>query len=194
MTDLSVPNTFSTGPAVAAEVNANFDAIETFVNVTGAPVIQDGAVSSADKLASGVVTHAKMDAKTMGQQVTSGYQRVTSAVTGVFGSTTIMSGVTVDGQSSAATMMVSVSIHTINLSDPDAYADVILRADGNVLRTCRVGGAGGHAIFQCPVGAFTGTKTFSVTAQASSGTADFAMSSSSPGEIRATWAPGLATS
>jgi hypothetical protein len=60
MTDLSVPNSFTAGNvAVAADVNENFTEIETFINDTGVPMLQDGAVSTAAKIADGVLTPAK---------------------------------------------------------------------------------------------------------------------------------------
>lgn len=64
MADLSIPNSFTSGTSiVAADMNANFDAIETMVNTTGVPVLQDGAVSATAKIADGVVSVAKLDAK-----------------------------------------------------------------------------------------------------------------------------------
>jgi hypothetical protein len=69
MADFTTPNDFVAGQvAVAADVNANFTAVETFLNSTGVHVYQagtietaaleDSAVTSA-KLASGAVTAAK---------------------------------------------------------------------------------------------------------------------------------------
>lgn len=46
MSDLSVPNTFVSGSSiVAADMNANFDAIETLINTTGVPLVQDATIT-----------------------------------------------------------------------------------------------------------------------------------------------------
>ncbi len=54
ISDLSIPNAFSSGTSiVAAQMNANFDAIETIVNTTGVPLVQDATVTTP-KLATGL--------------------------------------------------------------------------------------------------------------------------------------------
>ena len=55
MATLSIPNTFVNGtPAVATEVNANFNAVKTFVEALAAGTnIDDGAITYS-KLAAGV--------------------------------------------------------------------------------------------------------------------------------------------
>ena len=57
MATLSVPNTFvNATPAVATEVNANFNAVKTFVEALAAGTnIDDGAITYA-KLAAATVT------------------------------------------------------------------------------------------------------------------------------------------
>lgn len=51
MSDLNVPNAFTSGTSiVAAEMNANFDAVETLVNTTGVPKLQDTAVNATGDL------------------------------------------------------------------------------------------------------------------------------------------------
>jgi hypothetical protein len=61
MSDLNVTNTFVSGTSiVAADMNQNFDDIETLINTTGVPKLQDGAVSAAAKITDGVVTPPKL--------------------------------------------------------------------------------------------------------------------------------------
>lgn len=57
MATLSFPNTFTNGtPAVATEVNANFNAVKTFAEALAAGTnIDDGAITYA-KLAAGVAS------------------------------------------------------------------------------------------------------------------------------------------
>lgn len=60
MTDLSIPNAFTSGTAiVAADVNANFDAVKTMVNTTGVPKLQASVVTSAS-IAAGAVDYAAL--------------------------------------------------------------------------------------------------------------------------------------
>ena len=53
--DLSIPNTFAAGtPAVAAEVNANFDAVATAVNDLGRNLMSAPALSKAPRSMSSI--------------------------------------------------------------------------------------------------------------------------------------------
>lgn len=61
MTNIAIPNTFVAGNfAIAADVNENFTEIETFLNSTGVPLLQAGAVSAASKIADAIITPAKL--------------------------------------------------------------------------------------------------------------------------------------
>jgi hypothetical protein len=63
MATLNVPNTFVNGtPAVATEVNANFNAVKTFVE----------ALSAGTNIDDGAITYSKLNANVLSQITTSG--------------------------------------------------------------------------------------------------------------------------
>lgn len=58
MATLNIPNTFTNGtPAVATEVNANFNAVKTFTE----------GISSGANIDDGAITYAKLDANVASQ-------------------------------------------------------------------------------------------------------------------------------
>jgi hypothetical protein len=63
MATLNVPNTFVNGtPAVATEVNANFNAVKTFVE----------ALAAGTNIDDGAITYSKLNANVLSQITTSG--------------------------------------------------------------------------------------------------------------------------
>ena len=63
MATLNVPNTFVNGtPAVATEVNANFNAVKTFVE----------ALAAGTNIDDGAITFSKLNANVLSQITTSG--------------------------------------------------------------------------------------------------------------------------
>lgn len=63
MATLNIPNTFTNGtPAIATEVNANFNAVKTFAE----------GISAGTNIDDGAITYAKLDANVATQLTTSG--------------------------------------------------------------------------------------------------------------------------
>jgi hypothetical protein len=63
MATLNIPNTFTNGtPAVATEVNANFNAVKTFAE----------GISAGTNIDDGAITYSKLNANVAAQLTTSG--------------------------------------------------------------------------------------------------------------------------
>lgn len=87
MTNLAIPNPdFVSGTSISsAQVDANFGAIQTFLNTTGVPKVQDGAVDTAARIVDGIITPAKLSTALAAQVAASAYSdgiERTRAITG----------------------------------------------------------------------------------------------------------------
>lgn len=71
-------------------MNENFQAVEDFINTTGVPKLQDGAISSTAKIADGVVSVVKLDAKPVCLLDKSGTQAITGTLAQVTGFATTL--------------------------------------------------------------------------------------------------------
>lgn len=180
MPDLNVPHVFTSGSkGIAADVNANFDAIETKVNTTGVHVYEAGTVRT-DALANGAVTHEKMGSKTLGQQVPGGYQKITANVTPAAGATFLTINVTGDG---VTPMKINIHVASVN-----AATDIRLFSGATQVQTFQTGTTG--AAYEHVIPAFTGTVAVTVRLGAST---TVVADAAKPAFVRATWAPGYST-
>lgn len=183
MTDIVIPNSFVSGTtAVAADVNENFEAIEDFVNLTGVPKVQDG-----------VITHANMSDKTLGQQVSGGFDKQASASSGNGDKMDI----TVSGDGSTV-MSIWVQGHVSHASGAAVSVEIRDAAGGGGTRyysisvPCTTASASYPFSFTVPIAAFSGSRTFYMRI-VSTGTPSLDVPASGPAYMRAIWTPGYGT-
>lgn len=195
--DLNVPNVFTSGTSiVAADMNANFDAIEAKINTTGVHVYEAASIETA-ALENNAVTHAKMDSKTLNQQVANGFVQKTTDTTGITTGTNIISiTITGDGVTPIRIEGNFIGMAVGGTGDVIAYIrDGSTNMTGDVVSVV----SGGRATLR-PVdylAAFSGSKTIHLHGAfvAGSGTSMTASATTaSPARLRATWAPGHSTS
>lgn len=161
MTDLSIPNSFTSGTSiVAADMNANFDAVETMVNTTGVPVLQDGAVSATAKIADGIVSVAKLDAKPVCLLDKSASQTVGNTFTKITGFST-----TLNVQGDHDNVADTITIQTAGLYRISGFATisngVFLYAAAYVDGSEAVRAAGADGSAKIPVVHFTTIRSLS---------------------------------
>lgn len=193
MTDLNTPNSFVSGTTiVAADVNENFQEIEDFLNTTGVPVLQDGAVDASSRIADGIVTHSKMGDKTLGQQVASGFSKVTSAIGPTTGPATVAS-ITVSGDGATPMKIEGRMNMTVGTT---GFASILLKEGSTFFASIQTDLSSGDdfgAQLSEVLPAFSGSKTIYLQ-MSGAGSITSIASSTSPITLRATWAPGYSTS
>lgn len=193
MTDLNTPNSFVSGTTiVAADVNENFQEIEDFLNTTGVPVLQDGAVDTSSRIADGIVTHSKMGDKTLGQQVSSGFSKVTSAIGPTTGPATVAS-ITVSGDGATPMKIEGRMNMTVGTT---GFASILLKEGSDFFASIQTDLSSGDdfgAQLSEVLPAFSGSKTIYLQ-MSGAGSITSMASSTSPITLRATWAPGYSTS
>lgn len=186
MSDLNTPNTFTAATnIVAADMNENFDAIETIVNVTGVPEVQTGGVDATDDLVDSIVTLQKLHARTPGRLA--GHSQVTSdhAGSGTVASITVTGdGVTpmwLEGYCYACTSSGAIDTEVrLDLLD----GSTVLQSSREQMHTPD---AKVHLAPRVRVAAWSGSKTFNLNVENSNGTPTACALGTAPAFIRGTW-------